>query len=63
METASDELDEDEKASQKLKNMHITTLNIDEALTEGGIQVGRIKCTVDAWWIQNDEDDNHPQLV
>jgi hypothetical protein len=60
METASDELDEDEKASQKLKNMHITTLNIDEALTEGGIQVGRIKCTVDAWWIQNDEDDNHP---
>lgn len=58
METASDEVGEDEMASRQLKNLKVTTLNIDEALTNGGIQIGRIKCTVDAWWMQNDEDDS-----
>eukprot|EP00980_Cylindrotheca_fusiformis_P006676 scaffold1391_cov123-Cylindrotheca_fusiformis.AAC.14 len=60
METATNESGEGKKASDQLKDMKIITLNIDEPLTSGGVQTGQIKCTVDAWWMQNDEDDSQP---
>eukprot|EP00934_Nitzschia_sp_Nitz4_P004460 Nitzschia sp. Nitz4//scaffold28_size193895//5587//8745//NITZ4_001620-RA/size193895-processed-gene-0.245-mRNA-1//-1//CDS//3329545847//4450//frame0 len=35
---------------EKLKDMHILSLRLDEALMEGGLEVARIKCSIDVWW-------------
>jgi hypothetical protein len=41
---------------EKLKELKIVSLKLDEPLTESGKEVGRIRCCIDAWWM----DDNDP---
>jgi len=55
IESLADELGKDSRDSMKLRQLKITTLQFDEVLVDSGIQTGTIKCTVDAWWMQEDE--------
>lgn len=54
----ADELCADEKEANELKNLKITTIRIEEILTDGGKEIGRIKCTADAWWTETEEEQN-----
>lgn len=39
-----------------LRDLKIVSLQLDEGLMEGGLEVARIKCNVDIWWeIEQDE--------
>ena len=39
----------------KLKDLKIISINLDEGLMEGGLEVARIKCSMDIWWITEDD--------
>ncbi|CAJ1932483.1 unnamed protein product [Cylindrotheca closterium] len=56
LDSLADEL-EDNQEAQRLKQLKITTLKFDEALVESGVQTGDIKCTVDAWWMHDAEEE------
>ena len=38
-------------ASEKCSDLKIVSMKIDELLTESGIEIGRITCSIDAWWM------------
>lgn len=35
---------------EKIDELNLVSLKLDEMLTESGTDVGRIKCSIDAWW-------------
>jgi hypothetical protein len=37
---------------QSADNLNIMSLRLDEALTEGGLEVARIRCSIDIWWMK-----------
>jgi len=57
IESLADELEMDSQESKRLNELKITTLKFDEALVESGVQTGEIKCTVDAWWMDEEEEE------
>ena len=42
---------------ERLTKMKVVHVRLDEALTEGGLEVARIKCCFDLWWSQEDQED------
>ena len=57
IESLADELDQDSQESKRLRQLKITTLHFNEPLLDCGIQTGTIKCSVDAWWMQEEEEE------
>lgn len=41
------------KAGEQLEEFNIMSLRLDEALLEGGLEVARIKCSIDIWWTKD----------
>lgn len=44
----------DGKHSELLEDIQITSLRLDESLIECGLEVGRIKCSLDVWWMEDE---------
>jgi hypothetical protein len=44
-----------EKFNEKLKELKFFSLKLDEPLTESGKEVGRIMCSIDAWWMEDNK--------
>jgi hypothetical protein len=40
----------DETVDEEIDRLQVVSLNLDEMLIEGGVDVGRIVCHMDAWW-------------
>jgi hypothetical protein len=40
---------------EKLNELKIVSLKLDEPLTESGKEVGRITCCIDAWWMEDND--------
>jgi hypothetical protein len=57
-----DSIDDDVQApdarkmvDEKLNELKIVSLKLDEPLTESGKEVGRITCCIDAWWMEDND--------
>jgi hypothetical protein len=44
----------DGKNSEMLQKFQIMSLRLDETLIDCGLEVGKIKCTLDVWWANDD---------
>ena len=36
---------------KRLRDLKVVALQLDEALFEGGLEVARLKCNLDIWWV------------
>lgn len=50
----ADELCENNAEHEKLKNIKVTSMEVDEVLIDSGKEIGQIKCTIDSWWMENE---------
>jgi len=39
----------------RLRDLKVVALQLDEALFEGGLEIARLKCNLDVWWVQDQE--------
>jgi hypothetical protein len=44
----------DGNGSEILQDFQIVSLHLDESLVDCGVEVGRIKCSLDVWWMKED---------
>mmetsp|Transcript_15505 Transcript_15505/g.26903 ORF Transcript_15505/g.26903 Transcript_15505/m.26903 type:complete len:162 (-) Transcript_15505:63-548(-) len=43
------------QAGEKLRDFNLMSLRLDETLIGGGLEVGRLKCSIDVWWTEEDD--------
>ena len=41
------------QVDQELNDLNIVSLQLDEKLTDGAVEVGKIVCNLDAWWMED----------
>ena len=39
---------------EELRDLKLVSLFLDEPLFEGGLEVARIKCSFDTWWVKEE---------
>jgi hypothetical protein len=45
----------DGQAKEKLNELNLVSLRLDEILIGGGLEIGRLKCSMDIWWSEEEE--------
>lgn len=38
---------------KRLRDLKVTAVQLDEALFEGGLEVARLTCCLDIWWVED----------
>ena len=57
----NDDSDHNHPEDDPMENMKIISIKLDEPLLRNGKEVGRITCSIDAWWMEDSYNKDHTQ--